>query len=435
MPPPPPSKSSEDSGDLFIDPQLFGEPKPAAVRPLEATATEPPKSEEILQEMRAIEARLKVLSEVLQNQSPPATVRARLIQPDPDPPEAIILGEPPASVEKFPVRANRSVARDLSRKDEPKPRGLSERARLSALADASKKSLSDSPSVSRTESSIAEQPNLEILAPVRKALDRGIPIVSVTMLVVSLIALAFVLSQFFRRPTSASTMERKPQTVDWAKRQSAAERLVTLFLGAATVEERRNFVRNPDRVEPLMKLWYLRNSAALKSAKIFEISSALEAYPNPKITNQCVLVKATLEDGGRVIAPVEWTTAGPAIEWESMVGYSQIALASLPSQSTDPKDPGLTLRVLATLTNPRDVNDATLPLRFKFHERDTAAAPLIGLWPANAAGAREVVAAFGAKPTNAPFPITVTALPRQDFLISGEVVFKEVVLGWREIEP
>ena len=184
-----------------------------------------------------------------------------------------------------------------------------------------------------------------------------------------------------------------------------------------------------------MKLWYLRNSATLQSAKMSEISSSLKSYPNPKIPNQCVVVKATLEDGSRVIAPVEWTATGPLIEWESMVGYSQIALTSLPSQSTDPKDPGVTLRVMATLTNPRDLNDPTVPLRFNFQEKDSTATPLTGLWPANSEGAHEVVAALGAKPGTEPFPITVQALPREDFLISGEVVFKSVVPGWREIEP
>ena len=118
-----------------------------------------------------------------------------------------------------------------------------------------------------------------------------------------------------------------------------------------------------------------------------------------------------------------------------MVGYSQIALASLPSQSPDPKDPGVTLRVMATLTNARDLNDPTVPLRFKFQEKDSTAAPLTGLWPAKSEGAQEVVAALGAKPGTEPFPITVQALPREDFLISGEVVFKSVVAGWREIEP
>lgn len=433
MPPDPPPKSSEDSGDLFIDPHLFGDSKPATVRSGETAKT--PDKEEILQEMRAIEARLKELSQALQNQPQPATVHVRVTQPTPEPPEAIVLSEPPAPIEKFPIRANRKVARDLSSREEARPRVLPERARHSVLADAPEKPASNAPSTPTQEPVPPEQSISDTLAPVRRAIDRGIPIVSVTMLVVSLLALAFVLSQFFRRPAVASTLKRKPPTIDWVKRRSAAEQLVTLFLSASTVEERRNFVRNPDRVEPLMKLWYLRNSASLRSARIKEISSALESYPNPKMPNQCVVVNATLEDGSRVIAPVEWTNSEPAIEWESMVGYSEIALASLPSQSPDPKDPGVTLRVMATLTNPRDLNDPTLPLRFKFQERDSTAAPLTGLWPANSEGAQEVVAALGAKPGTEPFPITVQALPREDFLISGEVVFKSVVAGWREIEP
>ncbi len=433
MPPDPPPKSSEDSGDLFIDPHLFGDSRPAAARSGE-TAKAPDK-DEILQEMRAIEARLKQLSLALQDHPQPATVRVRVTQPTPEPPEAIVLSEPPAPVDKFPIRANRSVALDLIRKEEARPRVLPERARHSVLTNAPKKPAPHPPSAPSKEPDPPKQSVRATLAPVRKVLDRGIPIVSVTMLVVSLVALAFVLSQFFRRPASASPMDRKPPTVDWTKRLLAAEKLVTLFLRASTVEERRNFVRNPDRVEPLMKHWYLRNSSALQSAKVTGISSALESYPNPKIPNQSIVVKATLEDGGRVIAPVEWTDAGAVIEWESMVGYSQIALASLPSQSTDPKDPGVTLRVMATLTNPRDLNDATLPLRFKFQERDSTTAPLTGQWPANSEGAQEVVATLGSKPRNEPFPITVQALPKEDFLISGEVVFKSVVLGWREIEP
>lgn len=394
-----------------------------------------PDKEGILQEMRAIEARLVELSQALQNQPQPATVRVSVTQPKPEPLEAILLNEPPASVEKFPIRTNRSVARNFSGREEARPRVLPERARHSVRTDAHKNPASRPPSTPPKKPGLSEHPEPEILGPMKKAIDRSIPILSVTILLASLVALAFVLSQFFRRPASASVIERKPPTVDWVKRRSTAEQLVTLFLSASTVEERRNFVRNPDRVEPLMKLWYLRNSAALQSAKVTEISSALESYPNPKLPNQCVVVKATMESGGRVIAPVEWTGTGPVIEWESMVGYSQIALASLPSQSTDPKDPGVILRVLATLTNPRDLNDASLPLRFKFQESDATTPPLMGLWPANSEGAQELVAILGAKPGNEPFPITVQAFPKEDFLISGEVVFKSVIPGWRELEP
>ena len=233
MPPDPPPKSSEDSGDLFIDPRLFGDSTPAPPRSGE-TAKAPDK-DAILQEMRAIEARLKQLTQALQDQPQPATVRVRVTQPTPEPPEAIVLDEPPPPVEKFPIRANRKVARDLSSREEARPRVLPERARHSVLTDTPKKPESTPPPTPPKDPEPPEQSDPDTFAPVRRAIDRGIPIVSVTMLVVSLLALAFVLSQFFRRPAGASPLERKPPTIDWVKRRSTAEQLVTLFLSASTV--------------------------------------------------------------------------------------------------------------------------------------------------------------------------------------------------------
>lgn len=98
---------------------------------------------------------------------------------------------------------------------------------------------------------------------------------------------------------------------------AAAEEVLGKFLATATWKERVLLVRDRLRVAPLMSTYYAKNPDGPIS-----FDSIVEATELSSKFSQHVVV---MEGGGRRIATVEHTPAGPRVDWESFVGAGAMA--------------------------------------------------------------------------------------------------------------
>ncbi len=97
---------------------------------------------------------------------------------------------------------------------------------------------------------------------------------------------------------------------------AAAEELLGKFLETPTWKQRVLLVRDRLRVAPLMSIYYSKNSDGPMT-----YDSIVEATEiSPKFSQHVVV----FEGGGRRVATVEHTTAGPRVDWESFVGAGEM---------------------------------------------------------------------------------------------------------------
>lgn len=97
---------------------------------------------------------------------------------------------------------------------------------------------------------------------------------------------------------------------------AAAEEVIGKFLETPTWKERVLLVRDRLRVAPLMSLYYSKNADGPQA-----FDSIVEATEiSPKFSQHVVV----FEGGGRRIATVEHTVAGPRVDWESFVGSGEM---------------------------------------------------------------------------------------------------------------
>ncbi|MHB1082952.1 MAG: hypothetical protein ACYC67_26385 [Prosthecobacter sp.] len=123
----------------------------------------------------------------------------------------------------------------------------------------------------------------------------------------------------FRPPGSSNlkTASALPKVTggDLAK-LAAAEEVIGKFLETPTWKERVLLVRDRLRVAPLMSLYYSKNAdGPLAFDSIVEATEI-----SPKFSQHVVV----FEGGGRRIATVEHTIAGPRVDWESFVGSGEM---------------------------------------------------------------------------------------------------------------
>lgn len=123
----------------------------------------------------------------------------------------------------------------------------------------------------------------------------------------------------FRPPGSESlkTASALPKVTggDLAK-LAAAEEVIGKFLETPTWKERVLLVRDRLRVAPLMSLYYSKNADGPQA-----FDSIVEATElSPKFSQHVVV----FEGGGRRVATVEHSAAGPRVDWESFVGAGEM---------------------------------------------------------------------------------------------------------------
>lgn len=96
---------------------------------------------------------------------------------------------------------------------------------------------------------------------------------------------------------------------------AAAEEVIGKFLETPTWKERVLLVRDRLRVAPLMSLYYSKNADGPQA-----FDSIVEATElSPKFSQHVVV----FEGGGRRVATVEHSAAGPRVDWESFVGAGE----------------------------------------------------------------------------------------------------------------
>jgi hypothetical protein len=107
----------------------------------------------------------------------------------------------------------------------------------------------------------------------------------------------------------------------------ASERAVALverYLAAPTVQAKADWVRDPQRVAPLMAALAKRQPDLFAPVTGAEVKAAgLSHYQDPSNPVPVTPVVAALADGTRRTFFVEHTEQGDVIEWESSLGYSE----------------------------------------------------------------------------------------------------------------
>ena len=116
------------------------------------------------------------------------------------------------------------------------------------------------------------------------------------------------------------------------------------YTSAATIEEKLPFVRQPERVEPLMRKYYQTHALVPE-----EGAELLSQFPLPLESSSFVVLTASFTDGPNRIFLAEATTdLKIAIDWESDVCYQPVEIADyIAEKPTDPVD----LRVFAQPDN------------------------------------------------------------------------------------
>ncbi|WP_300932020.1 hypothetical protein [Prosthecobacter sp.] len=100
---------------------------------------------------------------------------------------------------------------------------------------------------------------------------------------------------------------------------AAAEEVIAKFLETPTWKQRVLLVRDRLRVAPLMSIYYSKNAdGPLAFDSIVEATET-----SPKFSQHVVV----FEGGGRRVATVEHTAAGPRVDWEAFVGSGEMGWA------------------------------------------------------------------------------------------------------------
>jgi hypothetical protein len=116
---------------------------------------------------------------------------------------------------------------------------------------------------------------------------------------------------------SATALPLRNESAANLAKLAAAEDVIGKFLQAADWKQRVLLVRNKLRVAPLMSIYYAKNADGP-----LPYDSLVEAKElSPQFTEHVVV----FEGGGRRLATVEHTAAGPRVDWESFVGAGELA--------------------------------------------------------------------------------------------------------------
>ncbi len=122
------------------------------------------------------------------------------------------------------------------------------------------------------------------------------------------------LEPFGVTPTIATSIPDSPLT--------AAEQIVRQYLAADGIHAKASFVRDPERVMPLMDDYYARHSGSVPVTWKSIQAQETGFYSGSELLHPSTNVKVETVSGNRLDFTVEHTPQGPRIEWESSLGYS-----------------------------------------------------------------------------------------------------------------
>ena len=147
--------------------------------------------------------------------------------------------------------------------------------------------------------------------------------------------------------TAPLTPEEEIKKEDAFAVQKQAEQIVRDYLAAEGWENKAQFVREIERVAPLMKDYYERGKSASTVVPKRVRSSAPSYYQGETLKQRRSDVIADLPDGSEAKFVVEYLPEGPRIEWESSVAYSPGSWDKILASEPSKKNPPQLLRVAA----------------------------------------------------------------------------------------
>ena len=109
--------------------------------------------------------------------------------------------------------------------------------------------------------------------------------------------------------------------------RDAARNAIVFFHDADTVEKRLAFVRDPQRVKPLMEAWYAENEPIANFAGKKNIAISIQM--SKMIVDQgreFVIMAMDVDRSGSRVYAVEKTAGGMKLDWETAVRYQPMAL-------------------------------------------------------------------------------------------------------------
>ena len=235
-----------------------------------------------------------------------------------------------------------------------------------------------------------------------------------------------------RKAASASAPAQETWTGD-PDYKGRARSVVEKFLAAETIAAKASFVRDPQRVTPLMTDWYGRfpgqarikpESVAISGAGFY--SDGLQ-YP---VSDVCV----ETAEGAEEFFSVEHYPDGDLIEWESSVGYNA-DFASLIARAAD-TGPQV-IRVMATLDDYYNFNftDPNTHLCVRLHDPSTLDLLGYGYIPANVEAAGALASQLAGSSIEDLRPLMIEVQPTVDAAKSRQVsILRMVEAGWRTSE-
>lgn len=156
----------------------------------------------------------------------------------------------------------------------------------------------------------------------RPKLHPSFHLAAVTILLVMLCCwMPFALDRTNRAIQHLTALIQNPETEGHQNFKDRATSLVEKFLAAESAATKAAYVRDSDRVAPLMADWYGRQPGGLP-VKARAIEASGTGYYSGGDSTPVTDVRVELPNGQTAFYTVEHTTDGDRIEWESSVGYT-----------------------------------------------------------------------------------------------------------------
>jgi hypothetical protein len=209
-----------------------------------------------------------------------------------------------------------------------------------------------------------------------------------------------------------------------------ARRVVEQFLAGETVAARAAYVRDSERVAPLMADWYRRHPGLLRPGRTgIEVSGA--GFYSAKLDHPKSDVRVTIPGRADQIFTVEHLPGGDRIEWESSVGYNT-DLAGLFS-AKDGQRPQI-VRVAACLDDYYNFEypDSGAHFCVRLHDPETLERIGYGYVPTNRADAGLIAASLAGSGPDELRPMMVEVRPAEHTAQTRQVeIVSMLESGWR----
>ncbi len=214
---------------------------------------------------------------------------------------------------------------------------------------------------------------------------------------------------------------------------TSAEAVVRAYLAADGYRAKSAFVRDPERVAPLMQEYFARHAGAVPVTWKSVQAGGTGFYSGDDLSFPITKVGVETIRGDQLEFTVEQTPRGPLIEWETSLGYSPKAWPEvLAAKSKSP------LRVLAALADYYnfDFNDERGQLCVRLQDPQNKELLGYGYLERNHPVALELRGMLEDASPESPRPIVVEVAATERSQATKQVrIVKVVSDGWRALQP